>query len=192
LLDTQPAPPAARTRRPHVQPTGEVRTFSPDELIVSKTDLRGAITYANDVFERVSGYGQDELIGQPHNVIRHPDMPKVVFRLLWDTIAAGQELFAYVNNLASDGASYWVLAHVTPSYGADGKLIGYHSNRRSPSRAAVERVEPVYAQLVAVERAQPSGKAALEASGVLLEQLLAERGETYEDFVWSIINGAEN
>jgi PAS domain S-box-containing protein len=192
LLDTQPAPQAARTRRPHLQPTGEVRTFSPDELIVSKTDLRGVITYANDVFERVSGYAEHELIGQPHNLIRHPDMPKVVFRLLWDTIAAGQELFAYVNNLAADGASYWVLAHVTPSYGADGALIGYHSNRRSPSRAAVDRVTPVYARLAAAERAEPNGKAALEASGRLLDQLLGERGETYEDFVWSIINRAEN
>jgi PAS domain S-box-containing protein len=192
VLDTRPAPQATRAHHRAVQPTGQERTFHADELIVSKTDPRGVITYANDVFERVSAYPRDELIGRPHNLIRHPDMPKVVFQLLWDTLAAGRELFAYVNNLAADGAHYWVLAHITPSYGPDGTVIGYHSNRRSPARAAVEQVEPIYARLAAEEKAQPTGKAAVEASARLFDQLLSEQGQTYEDFVWSIINRTEN
>src|ERR687897_472191 len=102
VLDTQPAPQTTRGAHRSVRPTGVERTFSPDELIVSKTDPRGVITYANDVFLRVSGYAMDEVIGQPHNLIRHPDMPRAVFQLLWETLAAGRELFAYINNLASD------------------------------------------------------------------------------------------
>ncbi len=123
--------------RTHIVPTGIERHFGEDEIIVSKTDLQGKITYANDVFIRVSGYSEEELIGAPHSLIRHPDMPRAVFKLLWDTLAAGEEIFAYVNNLAASGDNYWVFAHVTPSLGADGKVIGYHSNRRVPEPARV-------------------------------------------------------
>ena len=95
-------------------PTGRERTFGPDELIVSKTDLKGRMTYANDVFLRISGYDLDELIGQPHSLIRHPEMPRGLFRLLWQRISTGHEVFAFINNLAKTGDHYWVLAHVTP------------------------------------------------------------------------------
>jgi PAS domain S-box-containing protein len=158
MVTTWPAPPGTRPGRQAARPTGIERTFSPDELIVSKTDNRGVITYANDVFLRVSGYDADEVIGQPHNLIRHPEMPKAVFTLLWDTLAAGHELFAYIDNLAADGANYWVLAHVTPSYGSGGQVVGYHSNRRSPSRRAVAAIRPLYAQLLAEERRHPNGR----------------------------------
>ncbi|HMO11052.1 MAG TPA: PAS domain-containing protein, partial [Actinotalea sp.] len=112
-----------------VMPTGVERTFGADEIIVSKTDPKGRITYANQVFLRVSGYREDEVVGQPHSIVRHPDMPRAVFALLWETIQAGREIFAYINNLAADGAHYWVFAHVTTSR-AGGALVGYHSNRR--------------------------------------------------------------
>jgi PAS domain S-box-containing protein len=174
-----------------VVPTGVERTFSADELIVSKTDPRGVITYANDVFLRVSAYELGEVIGQPHNLIRHPQMPKAVFQLLWDTLAAGHELFAYINNLAADGAYYWVLAHVTPSYGPSGNLVGYHSSRRRPSAGAVAQVTPLYEQLLAEERRHRSGRAAVEASSRLLTELLDQRGASYEDFIWSIIGREE-
>jgi PAS domain S-box-containing protein len=188
VLDTQPAPQAG-ARRAHrsVRPTGVERTFSADELIVSKTDSRGVITYANDVFLRVSGYAMDEVIGQPHNLIRHPDMPRAVFQLLWDTLAARRELFAYINNLASDGAHYWVLAHVTPSYSADGAVIGYHSNRRRPSPGAIRTVTPLYRRLVEEERRHPTAKAAVAASSRLLDELVAAEAGSYEEFIWSVI-----
>jgi PAS domain S-box-containing protein len=192
VLDTQPAPQAG-ARRAHrsVRPTGVERTFSADELIVSKTDSRGVITYANDVFLRVSGYAMDEVIGQPHNVIRHPDMPRAVFQLLWDTLAARRELFAYINNLAADGAHYWVLAHVTPSFGADGRVVGYHSSRRRPSPRAIETVRPLYDRLLAEERRHPNAKAAVAASSQLLTHLVAEQTGSYEELVWSVINSEE-
>lgn len=170
-------------------PTGEIRTFAADELIVSKTDLQGRISYVNATFRRVSGYEESELLGQPHNVIRHPETPRVVFRLLWDELRAGREMFAYINNLAKDGAAYWVLAHVTPSHGPDGAVVGYHSSRRLPDAAAVAEIEALYRRLQAAEHAQSSPRAALDASSALLERELAARGCTYDELVWQVVAG---
>lgn len=172
-----------------VTPTGVERTFGIDEIIVSKTDPQGRITYANRVFQRVSGYTEEQLLGKPHSIVRHPDMPRVVFKLLWDTIAAGQEIFAYIDNLAADGAHYWVLAHVTPSY-RDGQLIGYHSNRRLPDRAAVAVASQLYATLREEELRHPTPAAAMAASGALLDAHLAAQGRTYDELVWELISGA--
>jgi PAS domain S-box-containing protein len=191
VLDTLPPGRDAARRHRVVQPTGEERTFSPDELIVSKTDPRGVITYANDVFLRVSGYSGAELIGKPHNVIRHPEMPRAIFKLLWDTLAAEREIFAYVDNLAAGGANYWVLAHITPSYGSGGSVVGYHSNRRAPSPAAVALMRPLYARLRAEERRHPTSRAAVEASSRLLTELIAEQAPSYEDFIWPVIGSKE-
>jgi PAS domain S-box-containing protein len=190
LLDTRPAPQARHAHRTP-RPTGVERTFAADELIVSKTDARGVITYANDVFLRVSGYELPDVIGRPHNLIRHPDMPRAVFALLWETLAERRELFAYIDNLAADGAHYWVLAHVTPSFGPDGAVIGYHSNRRKPSPRAVERIRPLYDRLLAEERRHPTAKAAVAASSRLLADVLAEQGASYDEFIWSVINSEE-
>jgi PAS domain S-box-containing protein len=186
LLDIHHRP-APRGAGRGVAPTGEARTFAPDELIVSKTDLRGVITYANDVFLRISRYELDEVLGRPHNLIRHPEMPRAVFALLWQTLSEGRELFAYINNLASDGAHYWVLAHVTPSYSADGAVIGYHSNRRRPSPGAIRTVTPLYRRLVEEERRHPTAKAAVAASSRLLDELVAAEAGSYEEFIWSVI-----
>ena len=173
------------SRKRAVTPTGVERTLSDDELIVSKTDPKGILTYVNDVFLRISAYPEDELLGRPHNVIRHPDMPRCVFQLLWDTIKSGQEIFAYVVNLAGDGAHYWVLAHVTPSFGPAGQIIGYHSNRRSPDRQAMDAIRPLYGQLVAEERRHSGPAEALAASAAMLHQHTDAVGG-YERFIWSL------
>lgn len=172
--------------RAAVAPTGVERRLGADELIVSKTDLKGVVTYANDVFCRMAAMSEEEIVGQPHNLIRHPEMPRCVFKLLWDTIAAGQEIFAYVNNLAADGANYWVFAHVTPSYDVSGRLVGYHSNRRSPHPRAVEAVRPVYAGLRAAEQQHAHSAEGLEASTAALTASLVAQGMTYDEFVWSV------
>ncbi|WNB84588.1 PAS domain-containing protein [Cellulomonas sp. ATA003] len=169
------------------RPTGVERTFPAHEIIVSKTDPRGVITYTNDVFLRVSAYREEEVLGRPHNVIRHPEMPRAVFALLWDTLARGQEMFAYIVNLAGDGAHYWVLAHVTPSFGTDGRVVGYHSNRRSPDRSAVDAVRPLYRDLLAEERRHGSARAAVAASSALLARTLEDRGTSYDEHVWSLV-----
>lgn len=171
---------------PTVCPTGRQRTFGEDEIIVSKTDLKGRITYANEVFLRLASYREEDLLGQPHNIIRHPDMPACVFKLLWDTISAGREIFAYVLNLASNGDEYWVHAHITPSYDAAGTLVGYHSNRRTPDAAALEKIKPIYAVLLAEERKHENKKEGLAAGQWKLNALLAESGKSYDELVWSL------
>jgi PAS domain S-box-containing protein len=187
VLDVRPdaAPDWATTRR--VRPTGEERTFSADELIVSKTDPRGVINYVNDAFLRVSGFSRSELIGKPHSIVRHPDMPRAVFRLVWETLAGKREIFAYVENRAADGASYWALSHITPSYGYDGAVDGYHANLRSPDPGVVAAIRPLYRRLQAEERRHAEPAAALAASTALLQQLIAERAPSYEAFIWSLI-----
>ena len=167
------------------------RTLGVDEMIVTKTDLRGVITYANDVFLRLSALDEESVIGQPHNLIRHPDMPRCVFKLLWDTVQAGNELFAYVVNLAADGAHYWVLAHVTPSRDASGRLVGYHSNRRLPSRSAVTEISDIYRRLRALELARSRPADGIAASERLLADMLAASGRTYEQLVWSLMRESE-
>lgn len=153
--------------------TGQERVLAPDEIIVSKTDLGGRITYANRVFQRISGYSEAELLGAPHSLVRHPDMPRGVFQLLWETIEAGEELFAYVVNRAKNGDHYWVLAHVTPTFDARGTIIGYHSNRRAPARKAIETVLPVYRELCALEAACADRKEAMVRSRARLGEVLA-------------------
>ncbi|GAB7043462.1 MULTISPECIES: PAS domain-containing protein [Catenuloplanes] len=177
-------------RRTAVQPTGIERTFADHEIIVTKTDMKGLLTYANDVFLRLSVFDEEDVIGKPHNIIRHPDMPRVVFKLLWDTLREGREIFAYVVNMASDGAEYWVLAHVTPSRDASGRIIGYHSSRRRPDRAAVNAVKELYGRLRAEENRHRSPSDGLDASWRMLQEELAARGRTYEEFVFDLTLGA--
>lgn len=167
-------------------PTGRVVSFGEDEIIVSKTDLRGRITYANDVFQRVSGYSGAELLGAPHSIVRHPAMPRCVFKLLWSTIAAEQEIFAYVLNLAKNGDAYWVFAHVTPSYDLQERHVGYHSNRRVPHPDALATVEPLYAKLLDEERRGASRDGGMQAAVLTLTRLLAEQGCDYDQFVFGL------
>lgn len=169
-----------------VVPTGRERTFLEDELIVTKTDLKGRITYANDVFLRLSAMTEGEALGAPHSVIRHPDMPRAIFWLLWETLQSGKEIFAYVVNLAMDGDHYWVFAHVTPSFGPDGSIIGYHSSRRTPDRSVLPIISGVYADLKAEENRHESRALGLEASVGLLQALLKEKGMPYDEFVFSL------
>jgi len=166
--------------------TGVARTFPDTEIIVSKTDAKGRLTYVNDIFSDVSGYREDEVLGEPHSLIRHPDMPRCVFKLLWDTIQNGEEVFAYVNNRAKNGDHYWVLAHVTPTLAADGSIAGYHSSRRSPRQDAVAAIEPVYETLRGIETRTFDRKAGLEQSTAALHGLLEEKGVSYDQFVLAI------
>jgi PAS domain S-box-containing protein len=172
------------------EPTGREIRFDDDDIIVSKTDLQGRITYANDVFLRIAGYRLAEVIGQPHSLIRHPDMPRAVFKALWDTIAAGREIFAYVMNLAKNGDHYWVFAHVTPSFDARGRITEYHSNRRTARPSAVAEISRLYAQLRALERATSDRASGLEASSAALAAELKRRGQNYDEFVWSVENAS--
>lgn len=172
--------------RKDYQLTGRERTFGDDEIIVSKTDLKGHITYANEVFLRVAGYTEDEVLGKPHNIIRHPDMPRCVFKFLWDTIQSGKEIFAYVVNRAKLGDHYWVFAHVTPTFNSQNKIIGYHSNRRVPNRSVLPTIREIYKSLCAIENKYPNPKDAMRASLPVLVETLEKTGMSYEEFIFSL------
>jgi PAS domain S-box-containing protein len=163
--------------------SGQEVFFDREDLIVSKTDIQGRITYANRVFMDIAGYVETELLGVQHNIVRHKNMPRSVFDLLWSRLAAGHEVFAYVVNRTKDGNFYWVIAHVTPSK-KDGNIVGYHSTRRVPNPATIQNIIiPLYDQLIAIEAESPSKKAGLRQSAAALEAVLVEKGVGYDEFV---------
>ena len=174
--------------RATITPTGVERLFGEEEIIVSKTDLKGRITYSNKVFQRVSGFEESELLGMPHSMIRHPNMPRSVFHLLWDTIQQGNEIFAYVVNVCKNGDHYWVFAHVTPTFNDRHEITGFHSSRRFPDRAAVEKIESIYRILREEEQRFPNPREAAEAGRRKLTSLLEEQGVDYSEFVFSLAN----
>jgi PAS domain S-box-containing protein len=168
-----------------VLPTNREIVMADGDFIVSKTDLKGRITYANRVFMKIAGYPEQELLNEQHNIIRHPDMPRGVFRLLWNVIESGQECFAYVKNMAKNGDYYWVFANVTVDYDSSGKPIGYFSVRRKPSKAGIEAITPVYAEMMRIE--QKAGvRDAPDASVNWLVDLLRDKGTTYEEFIHTL------
>ena len=132
------------TRRVYVTP---IETPYPHgKLIVSRTDTRGIMTQCNQSFVDMSGYSEAELIGQPHCLLRHPDMPAAAFRDLWETVQAGRQWHGYVKNLRKDGGHYWVYATVVPNV-RDGKIVGFTSVRREPSREKVAAAEAQYQEM---------------------------------------------
>ena len=156
-----------------------------EDFIVSTTDLQGRITYGNRIFIEFSGYSESELIGTQHNIIRHPDMPRGIFKWLWDAIQGGNECFAYVKNLAKDGSFYWVFANVTPLFDRNGRIEGYFSVRRKPRPEALAVVSALYRQMLDAEM-QAGARDAIAASTALLQQTLSEKGRTYDEFILSI------
>ena len=171
--------------KPNITPNDREVTLSDEDVIVSKTDLKGRITYANRTFMRISGYTEPDLYLKQHNIVRHPDMPRGAFKLLWDTVAKGEEFFAYVKNMCKDGSYYWVFANITPDLDSSGNIIGYFSVRRRPSRKAVQALEGVYRLMLDEERR--AGAANAPAASIrLLTHLLEEKGTTYERFILEV------
>jgi PAS domain S-box-containing protein len=168
-----------------VQPSAQEKAMRENDFIVSQTDLKGRITYGNRTFIEFSGFSEEELLGAPHNLIRHPDMPRGVFKFLWDTLAAEKECFAYVKNMAKDGSFYWVFANVTPSYDAQGRVAGYLSVRRAPKRSAVELMTGVY-KLMLAEEVRAGARDACDASLALLGRILTDKGMSYEELILAL------
>lgn len=168
-----------------VEPTSNEKVMRENDFIVSKTDLKGRITYGNEIFIEYSGYSESELLGAQHNIIRHPDMPRGVFKFLWDNIAAGTEVFAYVKNMSKDGGFYWVFANITPDYDAAGNIIGYLSVRRAPKRSAVQVLDGLYKLMLEAEQ-KAGPKDACDASLALLVSVLNEKGMSYEELIHAL------
>jgi len=115
--------------------------------IISKTDLKGNITYVNNAFCKLSGYSKEELLGQPHNIVRHPDMPKEIFKDLWDTIEKNQKFRGIIKNLRKDGRYYWVEAFIEPVFDENGKKVGYISARKPVSQEDKIKYSKIYKEL---------------------------------------------
>lgn len=164
-------------KKPTITPTNQAREFLADELFCSTTDLRGVIETGNDVFFRVAGYDEAEVVGQPHNLIRHPDMPRGAFKLVWQHLLAGKPVAAYVKNLARNGDYYWVLAMIAPIDG------GFLSVRSKPCAPLFAAVQALYRDMRAAElAAEPA--AAMTASAQVLAQRLTTLGYAdYDDFM---------
>ncbi|MBL8708421.1 MAG: PAS domain-containing protein [Rhodospirillaceae bacterium] len=160
--------------------------FDRDDIIVSKTDTKGMLIYVNQTFLDISGYSETELLGQPHSMIRHPDMPRCIFKLLWDRLQSGKEIFAYVKNMTKSGDYYWVLAHATPSVTISGDTAGYHSNRRVPERKAVDTVISLYRSLKEIEDRESDRRSGLDKSWQHLNATLQQKGIGYDEFVLSL------
>lgn len=173
----------------HPDILGKECFFDNDEIIVSKTNLKGHLTYVNRTFMNVSGYDEEELLSQPHSMIRHPYMPRCVFKLLWDRVQSKREVFAYVINRTKDDNYYWVFAHVTPSINAVGEVEGYHSNRRVPRRDILENtILPLYDQLLKEERSHQNKKDGMNHAHNVLLETLKDKGMTYDEFLFSLSN----
>ena len=151
-------------------PTQNEIEVKPVDIVVSKSDKEGNIEYANPIFYKLSGYSKRELTFAPHSILRHPDMPKIVFKFLWDELKKGNEVHAFVKNMTKYGSFYWIFAYVRPANNPDGSLRNYVSTRKSMSTNARKIIEPLYAELLELEKS--SG---MEASEKKLMSLIKER-----------------
>ena len=158
------------------------RELGENDFIVSKTDTKGRLTYVNKIFMDLAEYSEEELLGKPHSIVRHPDMPKTVFKLLWDRIQNKEEIFAFVVNKTKNKNDYWVFANVTASLDERGNIVGYYSVRRRPNPQALEIIQPLYKKMLDAERS--GGIAAGEK--VLEDALNQEGGIGYDEFIISI------
>lgn len=167
-----------------INPTGIERRFGESEILVSQTDKDGYITYCNAFFRDITGFRNEPLVGQPHNCVRHPDMPRSMFKLIWDTLEANKEVFAYLKNLTNNGDHYWAFCHLTPTYDDNGAVSGYHAHRRIPNYTAIkDTIEPLYNKLRDIEVKLGDEDKGMEASSDHFASFLNEKSVSYRNFV---------
>jgi len=165
------------------EPLNKEIKLSTTRYIVSKTDPKGIITYANDYFMEISGYKESELIGKPHSMIRHPDMPKIVFKMMWDRINKMQNIMAVVKNLAKDGRYYWVVTEFEPKVDPiTNEIISHTAFRKAAPHKAVEAIAPIYKKLIELEK-----EGGMEASEKYLRNYLEENDTTYDELINNLV-----
>jgi len=157
--------------------------LNPKRYIVSKTDASGIIEYGNDYFVEISGYSEAELIGQAHSIVRHPDMPKIVFKMMWDRIKQAKNIMAVVKNLAKDGSYYWVVTEFEPKVDPiTNEIVSHTAFRKAAPREAIEAMMPIYKKLLEIEE---SG--GMKASEKYLRGYLEENKTTYDEFIDKLV-----
>jgi PAS domain S-box-containing protein len=165
--------------------TNNEKQLGENDFIVSKTDTNGKIIYCNEIFAKMAGYPPADLIGANHNLIRHPDMPRLAFKTVWDKIQNKEEFFGFVKNLCADGGYYWVLAYITADLDDRGNIISYTSIRRKPPQSAVDIITPIYKQLIDAEKT-----GGIDASAKILNDLLTKHKMDYDEFIINLQKGA--
>ena len=174
-------------RKPKVTPIEKEVKLKEEDFIVSKTDTKSRILYGNKIFIDISGYSEDELLGQPHNILRHPDMPRCAFKVLYDHIQNGKEWFGYVKNLRKDGGYYWVYANISPTFDQNGNIIEYYSVRRKPREGFKSIIEPLYKQLKSIENTE-----GMEGALKAVEELLDKYNMSFNELMIKIQKGIIN
>jgi len=141
--------------KPNVEPIDEEVTFEDENLearsLITRTDLHGIITFASKAYRAMTKYSKEELIGKPHSIVRHPDMPAAAFKQMWDTIKEDKVWEGYVKNLRKDGKYYWVIVRIESLYDNDGNKIGYTAIRKEPERQNIQKMEQKYKEMLANE-----------------------------------------
>ncbi len=165
-------------------PTGKEIRVPKDMTLITKTDHRGVITYCNEAFTRISGYSEQEATGQKHSIIRHPDMPKAIFYLMWKTIKKRQNFTAILKNMAKNGDHYWVITDFRIEEDYSGSIKSYVAYRRAvPCEAIRNTIEPLYRELLDIEKT-----AGMESSYRYLENFLESKGEDYNEFIAELLH----
>ena len=170
------------TKKDRPNPINEEILIPDEAVLISVTDPKGIITEVNDVFSKVAGYSEEELVGASHNVIRHPDMPKVMFKIVWEHIKDRENVMALVKNLARDGRYYWILTDFVTKVDADRNIINYTAYRRPVCKDVQNAIEPLYKALCAIEAV-----ADMDASEKFLFEFLESKEMTYDDMIEDII-----
>jgi PAS domain S-box-containing protein len=148
------------------------------DIVVSKSDEEGVITYGNPIFFKLSGYDKSELVGSPHSILRHPDMPKTIFAFLWEALKANKEVKTFVKNRSKNGDFYKVFAVIRPALNPDGSLRNYTSTRKRSNPKAWEYIEPFYRKLREIEESEGIEKAKEEVLNFVKEH----GGSSLDDF----------
>lgn len=161
------------------------KNLSDNDFIVSKTDTKGKIIYCNEMFTKMAGYPASDIIGANHNLIRHPEMPRITFKIAWDLIQKKKEFFGFIKNLCSDGGFYWVFAYITADLDSNGNIISYTSVRRKAPQSAINIIIPIYKSLFEAEV-----RGGMDASEKVLNELLKSHKIEYDEFVINLQKGA--
>ncbi|MEE9350491.1 MAG: PAS domain-containing protein [Flavobacteriaceae bacterium] len=159
--------------------------IAPNKVIMSKTDYKGLLQYANDYFIEICGYSNEELIGKAHNIIRHPDMPKVIFKTLWNKLHKGKNLYAIVKNKTKDGNYYWVVTKFETTFDKEGNIISHYARRKAVPTKVREIAESIYKTILEIEKHD------VNVAEQTFHEILKNYNLTYDDFFLEIAGMSE-
>jgi len=154
-----------------------------NQILFTKTDLKGNIVFGNDTFEKITGFKSDQYIGKPHNIIRHQDMPRTIFKMMWDTIKKGEAFTGIIKNTTIDGDYYWVATDFTMDKDKNGNIIGYEAMRMNISNKAKKEMEELYRRVREIEKSD-----GMEGAEDYINELLKIQEISFNDYMYKLIN----